>query len=425
MREHTVQNLMELFLRTNDLKRLVNEAALVLKNPLVVCDTSYHFLAHSSPTGIEDKSWRRGLHQDGWSYELVSMISRLDLDYTGQEPKSGILTNINAYSTARRRISTLCIEGAHLGYVLLLEAHTPLEAIEEETYRQVEVILTKCLCLERPMQLSNKSNSPESILLDLMQSDFASEQLFQERIAQSSLAGNGSFRVFCIDTSTYDRNAQRASGKTDSDIRTMVGHCLPLSWQVCIRDRIVVLADFSTDADQNRAMLERFCQYLEETRLCCGYSDMFFNAYKLRQYYEQACAALQLGRSLQDQRRLIPYEDYRIFDLFRHLDGENCFSRYATRPIQAVCRYDEANGTAYMETVRHYLGNGCSVRKTAQALYIHRNTVVYRIARLEELFGLTFEDGYQNHLHYISCLLYQFCKCCKQRKNEAPTQKTF
>ena len=60
MTERTVSDLLRLFLQTNNLNQLVELAAQVLKNPLLVCDTSYHFIAHSTVRGIHDKSWLAG-----------------------------------------------------------------------------------------------------------------------------------------------------------------------------------------------------------------------------------------------------------------------------------------------------------------------------------------------------------------------------
>ena len=191
MNEQTVQDLTNLFLQTNDLKKIVNKAAQVLKNPLVVCDTSYHILARSSISGVTGQSWRRGLTHRSWSYELVSRISKCDLDYSGRTHKTDILTNINESSSVRRKIGTLCFEGLHLGYYLILEGNVPFNAIEEDVYRQVELILSKCMCMERPFRLSSGRDSSESIIFDLLQSHFGSEQLFLKRAEKSELVKKG------------------------------------------------------------------------------------------------------------------------------------------------------------------------------------------------------------------------------------------
>lgn len=412
MEERNVQGLLDLFFKTNDIRKLVDEASKVLKNPLLVCDTSYHFLAYSDITGIKDKSWLIGIKRGNWSYELVSMISFLDLDYGGLTHKTQILANINDLSSHRRMIGTLCVDGSHLGYYLLLEEHTPFDEITEETYQQVEMILSKCMCIERPFRLSSKGERCESIILDLLQSHFDSEHLFMQRAAKNELSRKGSYRAFCIDVSGISADATKAHSLIHNqinDIRSSIGQHLPLSWQVLYKGYIVVLADFSSKLYQNTDTLNRLNLFLEEKQLVSGLSDVFSNTYYLQRYYQQACSALYFGKAFEDSRRIIPFEDYKVFSMFQNISDNNLFTQYSTEVIRTICQYDKDNGTAYFETLFHYLGNHCSVNKAAQALYVHRNTVAYRISRIEELFGLTFDDDFKNYNNYTSCLLRKYC----------------
>lgn len=68
----------------------------------------------------------------------------------------------------------------------------------------------------------------------------------------------------------------------------------------------------------------------------------------------------------------------------------DALSRYSE-----ITRYDLRHGTALGETLNTYLANRCSVAETASALFIHRNTLRQRLARIESLIGLQadeFED---------------------------------
>ena len=60
--------------------------------------------------------------------------------------------------------------------------------------------------------------------------------------------------------------------------------------------------------------------------------------------------------------------------------------------IAVLEEYDLANGTELLETLRAYVACGCSQSITAQRLYIHLNTLKYRIARIAELTALDLKD---------------------------------
>lgn len=404
MDEPAVQSLFELFFETNDLGWLIEEAALVLKNPLLVCDTSYHFLGRSDVSKVRDKSWLAGVRRGGWSYELVSLINSLDLDYTGKEHKTQILDSINKKSSSRRMIGTLCMDGAHLGYYFILEENTPFDAVEEKTYRQVASILAKSLSAGPSMRLPGGGRSSEGIMLDLLQNGFDSRSIFQERAGENDIARLGNYRVFCIPVKKGGRDMSGNRG-----FHSLIGHCLPLSWQVRFQDNVVVLADFGSKQHRQPDSLEAFQSFLVQHKLCAGFSDSFSDPYDLKRHYEQAHAAAYLGAAFEDERNLIPYEEYKVYNLFLNVSDEDMFSQYSTEVVRRIYEYDLKNATDYLETLCCYLGNQCSIQKAADKLFLHRNTVVYRIGKIRELFDLNFEDDQQNYLNYTSCLLRKFC----------------
>lgn len=404
MEEYSTQSLVDLFLQTNDLDRLIEKAAEVLKNPLLVCDTSYHFLGWSNVSGIGDKSWLAGVKRGGWSYELVSLINSLDLDYSGQKHKPQILDSINQESSSRRMIGTLCMDGAHLGYYFILEENTPFDEVEEQSYWKVASVLAKSVSSARTQRLPGGGRSSEGIMLDLLQNGFDNRSLFLERAGENDIARTGNYRVFCIPMQKKGRDVSGNRG-----FHSLIGHCLPLSWQVRFQNNIVVLADFGSRLYRHPDALEAFRSFLVQHGLCAGASDIFSDPYELKRHYEQAHAAAYLGSAFEDERSLIPYEDYKVYSLFLNVSDKDLFKQYSTEAVRRIHEYDLKNATDYLETLCHYLGSQCSVQKTADRLYVHRNTVAYRVNKMREMFGLNFEDDRQNYLNYTSCLLRRYC----------------
>lgn len=63
--------------------------------------------------------------------------------------------------------------------------------------------------------------------------------------------------------------------------------------------------------------------------------------------------------------------------------------------------YDCANHTSLQETLSVFLRKQCNILETAKEMYVHRNTIKYRIARIQEITGISFEDD--RELQYL-CL---------------------
>ena len=401
MAEYAVNDLLDLFLQTNSLQALLDKAAQVLGNPLVVCDTSYHFLGHSDVQGVRDKSWLTGCKRGSWSYEFVSVINELELDYSGGEPSSHILEQISAL---RRKLGTLCIDGTHVGYYLILEENTPLDSIPDPVYRTVAGVLAKCVCVERPLKNLSHDGSHESIMLELLQTGFDSRSLFLKRAGKSEITRTGKWQVLCIPIREEHREELHSQ-----NLSSLIGQCLPLSWHVFHQDCIVILTDLSEKLYPRQTVPELFRNFLEQNGLCAGQSDHFPDPYELKTYFDQAYAAVYLGQAFRDERPVIPYEDYKIYNLFLCTESSDPFTQFSSEAVRRVHEYDIKNGTQYLETLYHYLGCHCSVQKAAEKLFVHRNTVAYRVSRMRSLLGLSFDDDYQNYINFTSCLLRRYC----------------
>ena len=60
--------------------------------------------------------------------------------------------------------------------------------------------------------------------------------------------------------------------------------------------------------------------------------------------------------------------------------------------IRRLIAHDEASPTSYVETLRTYLENNLSIAKTSSELYVHRSTLMERLARIKRELGLDLED---------------------------------
>lgn len=62
-------------------------------------------------------------------------------------------------------------------------------------------------------------------------------------------------------------------------------------------------------------------------------------------------------------------------------------------PLEAVLSLDAAGRTDYVATLQAYFSANCDLGRAARLLYVHRNTLKYRLERLKELIGLDLDDA--------------------------------
>jgi DNA-binding PucR family transcriptional regulator len=74
----------------------------------------------------------------------------------------------------------------------------------------------------------------------------------------------------------------------------------------------------------------------------------------------------------------------------RALDGDDVARTYL---VESVYHPIRAAGAPLLDTLTTYLEQGSSLEATARLLYVHPNTVRYRLRRVSELTGLVPTDG--------------------------------
>lgn len=132
---------------------------------------------------------------------------------------------------------------------------------------------------------------------------------------------------------------------------------------------------------------------------------------KLQAIAAQADAHIGLSRPFSDWARLAEYGSQAHTALETGTDRVNELS---ARSVNALCAkilsnqlsglalahpalsiladYDARHGSALLTTLQAYLLHERNLIQTAKALYIHRNSLVYRVRRITELTGLDLDD---------------------------------
>ncbi len=147
-------------------------------------------------------------------------------------------------------------------------------------------------------------------------------------------------------------------------------------------------------------LLSRTSLFLNLHRGACGCSDIVDSAFDLRFAYQQACFAL--SRSAVPPRMpaegavplVLPFdacyldfllfgrEENRDLDLFCRMRG----------PVARIARDDEAEGSGNLEVIVTYLSYERRATQAAKALYLHRNSLLYRIDALQRRYELDLDS---------------------------------
>lgn len=116
-----------------------------------------------------------------------------------------------------------------------------------------------------------------------------------------------------------------------------------------------------------------------------GISNSFSCIENFVSHYEQAHAALELGHKLNPEELVYLYQDYQIYDLFSEVKNPDKLGRYCHPALAVLNQYDHENGSQLYKTLYVYIEKGNNIKLTSESLYIHRNSLVYRLNRITEI----------------------------------------
>jgi len=114
---------------------------------------------------------------------------------------------------------------------------------------------------------------------------------------------------------------------------------------------------------------------------------------ELGKSYEQAHEAMLIAKRLRIDKGYMQFDKLGYLHILFHSKPEhlenNCYLS-KIRNMKELQKEDK--GADLYITLETYLNNAGNAQKTARDLYVHRSTLLYRLARIEELFGLSLDD---------------------------------
>jgi purine catabolism regulator len=116
---------------------------------------------------------------------------------------------------------------------------------------------------------------------------------------------------------------------------------------------------------------------------------------KLHASYREAEHALLIGAAVHGPSHTTSFEELGAYRLLYHLRDQPELDLFCEESIGALERYDRERGTALVETLGTLLQYQGNLSQTARALHLHRNGLLYRLARIETIAQCDLDDPAQ------------------------------
>ena len=368
----SAETLLEQFFAQDDLGKLAVSTGELLGCPLLVLDDTFHVAAHYLPLGFSDALFETAVRRGEISYEAGAIISENAMLTAGWADYVQL-----ADSPYRRRFAPLVSAGVRLGFLICVDTDGHLEKIPPQTWELVEHILSKQMFVEASHQ-DKLFETAEDILMHLLDGGFSSAAHFQLQASGTYLADFHPRAFALIDLETY-HSAYMGKRHLKEELEAQI----PDSHPFLYKGDVFLFLHREGDGDI-------FSELAEEFQLKILISAPIDDLFTLPQLYRTAREALELMKDARFHGESVcSAQQLRTPLLLKNLEGRGDL---VSPELRRLAVHDREKGTQYCETLYNYLTCCHSLIKTSNALYTHRNTVLYRIRRLQEDFLIPLED---------------------------------
>lgn len=370
-----------------DLAQLLTLGRDGLDRPFLLGDETLHVLGWTGPPAMPpDASWEDFIHAGlapgfQWTDDLPAAQS-MDLPYgfsvcSVPRPNGGYDWLVDIELTTAQTL------------------HLILSGTDQPMLPPPDAALLGLICLAVRSCMNNRPGiehyqrfSTEQLLLQLIQNKTFDEPLLRFRAHAVHLESEGYFALLMLDLRGY--HPQRNSIAT---IRTQLSDVLG-SNSVIDGEVLTFLVCHNTEEQTElRQLWLKVERILTENKLFGVFSRLFYHLGDFHYHYAQTLDVLRLRFCARPGQCLIACDEMTLYSLIFTLRTPDAPAYPPPPVIRILQQSDQNRKTSYIETLTAYLAHSQKPTPTCAALHIHRNTLDYRLRRIEELTGLDWGDG--------------------------------
>lgn len=274
-----------------------------------------------------------------------------------------------------------------LGFLNVLEQFRPLADLDVIAMEHAGTVLALELLKERA-SLETELRLKKDFVDQLLSGRFISEEAVTSQAEAFGLNLNRPWRVLLLEVDAPAENLRRQQDEVSAVLREEIAPALVASQE----QRFIILAQVAGKPIRPlmKRLEERLGQTLGETGWWLGVSPEGQAARECRECYREAQAVIQVLRALGKSKRVLLYEDLRVFGLLQ-IDGER-FARFSQKVLGPLLEHDAKYRSQFLETLRLYFEHNGNIQKAARSGFLNPGTLRYRLKRIREISGLDLND---------------------------------
>lgn len=171
------------------------------------------------------------------------------------------------------------------------------------------------------------------------------------------------------------------------------------------RQAFIISADNTEEKDivnTIRTIYNIFIKENKHVHVRIGIGEIAQGLEGLKKSYDQS----RIARKTINKSGVMFYKELGIYQLLFYIDDTSKIDDYVKEILNPLLICDKKNNQNLIDTLREYLKCGQNVSQASQNLYIHRNTMIKRVEKIEELLGCSIKNAEVTNQLYNAVKIY-------------------
>ncbi|QXE01036.1 CdaR family transcriptional regulator [Terribacillus sp. DMT04] len=392
---------MELFdrvLSINDLDAVIDLLSFELERPVIVESADYTLLAYNShyvhhfddanQQTIFTKKWTLPIYERFIEAGIVNKLKTYERPFTVLAmPEIGLNTRIVVSAKHEERV---------MGYVWIQEMEQPLSASDVNFLYEISFHIGRLIYDIQKSKLKQEEKK-DQFYRNIFNNLYKRSSDLEWGAKEFGVVLPDYFAVAAVELPQWDE-------KLLYDLQQVAQTSLQLEdklHHVLIKDDTLLIVHGGKQADAPietlaREVIQRIRDYAKDKGACIlsGVGSVYQDSIDM---LTSAAQAREVIQAIKLTHRPVPlyYKDLHVCRYLQAIADKNKELGYESEDLKKIRRLDPNDKKELFKTLELYLLHNCKIKPTAAALFVHPNTVNYRINQINEALQLDMTDVMQ------------------------------
>ncbi|WP_160688616.1 GAF domain-containing protein [Clostridium sp. C2-6-12] len=392
-------------IKGNSLQELIDIGTKILGNPIIVTNSAYKVLAMSN-IHIDEPFWQFAKTHGYCSQDSINCYKNEGINKKVLESDDPVLLNDGIWQENNIISNKLVIKNKILGYIEVHEMNKKFTPSDIDAVK----IFSDILAVEIRTDIYEEAITHtvyEDIIIDLLNEVVPTTNTLLNRLCSA----NWSLKKYLILIRIPLFKSDQSISFLDY-LYTKLVYRATVSKIARYHDSLVVIINYNKQTEYDME-LNNITDILIGNNIKGGISRIFSKSEfeNLSFYYHQASIAYDLGTLTNKASTfLYPYENVILFHLFSKIKDKNELKIFCHPSYNKLLKHDKLNGTEYCKSIYEYILCANNISAAADKLFIHRNTMAYRLNKISEITGLDLTNGINIYKLYFSQKINEWLK---------------